>query len=88
MTYKLQDPGDTLTWTHDWTEFLAGGDSISARLWSIDPDASPSHLSNGTTAIVTVAGLQAGQVYLLTEKITTAAGVVAERSLTLRCEEM
>ena len=86
--FQTQDPGDTLTWSNDWTDFLASGDSISSRVWTIDPDTSPSLLSGITGATVTVAGLTAGTVYSLTEKITTANGVVAERSTTIRCEEL
>lgn len=87
MTFKLMDPSDVLDWTHDWSAFLAGGDSISSRLWTIDPDASPSHVSDTTAAAVKVSGLAAGTVYRLSEKIVTSAGLTAERSLTIRCEE-
>ena len=87
--HYLQDPTDKLDYQHDWSDFLASGDSISTRLWSIDPDdgGSPSLLSNVTSAAVFVEGLQAGIVYRLSEKITTANGVVAERSITIRCGE-
>ena len=87
--HYLQDPTDKLDYTHDWSDFLAAGDSIASRLWTIDPDdgGSPSLLSNITSAAVFVEGLQAGIVYRLSEKITTANGVVAERSITIRCGE-
>lgn len=87
MTLKLQDPGDTLTWQHDWTDFLASGETIDSRVWTIDPDDSPTLLSDTTAEAVTVAGLTKGRVYLLTEQITTNVGNVAQRSLTIRCEE-
>lgn len=88
MTYKLMDPADRLDWTHDWSDFLGAGDSIASRVWSIDPDDSPSLLSDATSATVIVSGLSAGQVYHLAEKITTAAGYIAERGLTIRCENL
>ena len=84
--FQVQDPSDTLTWSNDWTDFLTGGDSISSRVWTIDPDVSPTLLSGITGATVTVAGLTAGTVYSLTEKITTANGVIAERSIVIRSQ--
>lgn len=86
--YKAMDPTDSLTWQHDWTDFLSGGETVSSRLWTISPDNSPSLLSNTTAASVVVGGLSAGVVYRLSEKITTSAGNVAERAITLRCEDM
>ena len=87
MPFKLQDPSDKLVWSHDWTKFLASGDSVSSRVWTLDPDSSPSKLTNETTANVTIDNLVAGTVYRLQEKITTANGEDAERSLTIRCED-
>ena len=89
MPLKIMDPNDTLSWQHDWTDFLATGESISSRVWTVDPDDSPSLLSNTTSAAVVISGLTAGQVYRLSERITTNAtpANVAERALTIRCEE-
>jgi hypothetical protein len=86
--FQIQDPGDTLDWSNDWTDFLAGGDSISSRQWTINPDTSPTLLTNATTAAVKVAGLTKGLTYILTEAITTANGVVGERSIVIRCEDL
>lgn len=88
MTLKIQDPSDRLDWQHDWSDFLASGDTIASRQWTIDPDNSPTLLSSATSAKVYVAGLTAGVVYRLSEKIVTAAGVEGERSLTIRCEDV
>jgi hypothetical protein len=89
--YILMDPNDNLNWSNDWTDFLNATtspvESITARLWTIDPDASPTLLSNTTTAAVRVAGLTKGTVYRLSEKITSSQSNVAERSITIRCEE-
>lgn len=84
-TLKLQDPADGLDWAHDWSDFLASGDAIASRVWTMDPDDSPSLLSNTTTATVIVTGLSWGTVYRLEEKITTDNGVVGQRSLTIIC---
>ena len=88
--HYTQDPNDeAVDYQHDWSDFLAAGDSISSRVWSIDPDdgGSPSILSNITSAAVFVGNLDLGLVYVLSEKITTANGVIAQRSITIRCEE-
>ena len=86
--HYTQDPNDeAVDYQHDWSDFLASGDSISSRVWSIDPDASPSYLSQITSAAVFVGNLDLGVVYVLSEKITTANGVIAQRSITIRCEE-
>lgn len=87
MPLRGQDPGDTLTWTHDWSDFLAESETISSRVWTIVPDSSPSLLSSTTAAAVVVAGLTRGTTYLLTEQITTNLGNVKQKSLTLRCEQ-
>ena len=86
--FQVQDPSDTLDWSNDWTDFLADGDSISSRQWTIDPDASPTLLTNPTAAAVIVAGLTVGTIYALSEKITTANGIIGERSITIRCEQL
>lgn len=86
--FKTQDPTDVLDWTNDWTDFLADGDSISTRLWTINPDTSPSLLSSETTAAVLVSNLTAGIVYVLAEAVVTANGITGERSIVIRCEEL
>ena len=91
MTYRLMDPSSVLDWQHDWSSFLAEGDSISSRQWSISPlngttPETPT-LANDTTATVTVSGLEAGKVYRLVEHIVTANGIEAERSIVLRGED-
>jgi len=92
MPYRLTDPDETLDYACDWATFLADagspGDSVQTSIWSITP-AGPT-LANaataGTVATVFVSGAQIGQVYRLTNQVTTALGRVAERSWTLRCE--
>ncbi len=83
----LMDPSDNLNWSNDWDDFLAVGETISSQVWTLDPDASPTLLSNTTTSAVQITGLTAGVVYRLSEKITTSASNDGERSITIRCEE-
>ena len=83
-----QAPGGTLTWSHDWSDFLAAGETIASRVWTIDPDESPTLLADTTAAAVTVAGLAAGTVYRLTETVTTSAGVIAPRAIVIRADPL
>ncbi|MFQ6016770.1 MAG: hypothetical protein ACE5KF_01115 [Kiloniellaceae bacterium] len=97
MPYLLIDPAETLDYTCDWSAFLDDGgspsDTISTSSWRITPQTgSPQapDLSGATnttsTATIKVTGAALGQVYLLSNKIVTAQGLTAERSITLRCE--
>lgn len=97
MAYLLIDPQETLDYTCDWAPFLDEGgspsDTISTSSWSIAPqDGSPQtpDLSGSTntvsTATIKVTNAAIGQVYRLSNKITTTQGRTAERSITLRCE--
>jgi len=83
----LQDPAETLDHSIDWSDFLAT-DTVAASAWSVTP-AGPtlSQESIGAAATSTacyLAGVALGQVYRLANQITTAAGRIAERSLTVR----
>ncbi len=97
MTYLLIDPDETLDYTCDWSAWLDDGgspsDTISTSSWAITPqEASPeaptlSSESNTTnSATVFVSTCVRGALYQLTNRIVTAAGRTAERSITLRCE--
>ncbi len=97
MAYLLIDPQETLDYTCDWGPFLDEGgspsDVISNSSWSIAPQiGSPlsPDLSGSTqtlsTATIKVTNATLGQVYRLSNKITTSQGRTAERSITKRCE--
>jgi hypothetical protein len=96
----LQAPGETLDYSFDWTEWLAGDtlnadpsmtDTVSA--WSISPAGptiefsaiiSPEGDDTGTQTVAFVSGLSFGQVYQLTNEVTTVGLRVGQRSLTIR----
>lgn len=89
MAYKAQSPQDLLDWAIDFeTNWLADGDSITAYAWSIDPDSSPSHLTNATSANVKVDNLSWGIVYRLTLKVTSVNGIEGTSSIALRCGDL
>ena len=89
-SYFLVDPSSRYSWSHSWDEFLGEGESISTRLWSISPlhkdDPTTPTLANATDDVVFVSGMRAGNIYYLKETITTNASVIAEQTITLRCD--
>ncbi|RMD64394.1 MAG: hypothetical protein D6826_02500 [Alphaproteobacteria bacterium] len=92
MPYRLIDPDETLDFACDWSAFLADsgspGDDIATSTWSIVP-AGPGLANDSRSGAVTtvfVSAAQMGQVYRLTNRVTTALGRTAERSWILRCE--
>jgi hypothetical protein len=85
---RLQDPAETLDHTLDWSDWLATGDTIQASTWAISPTgpdiSSTPDAFTTTTATVWLAGVAFGQLYTLANKVTTAAGRIGERSITVR----
>jgi hypothetical protein len=91
MSYVLADPNSKLDFAHDWTQWLADGDTITSRQWSITPlnNTSPETpiLAGDTTDTCFVEGLEAGKIYHLVERVVTAAGVEDDRTIVIRCEQ-
>lgn len=92
MPYQLIDPDETLDYTFNWAAFLAEtgspADTIQSASWFVTP-AGPllsNQLNDATTATTFISGAMLGQVYVLTNRVVTAAGRTAERSVTLACE--
>ncbi len=92
MPYRLIDPDETLDYACDWGPFLSDGgspsDTIQNSVWFADP-AGPvlsGAAISGPVTRVFISDAQAGQVYRLTNTVTTILGRTAERSWTLRCE--
>ncbi len=96
MPLELIRPGEKQDYTCDWATFLAGTgsptDTIASTSWTISPqEGSPiqpilSDESNtATTATIWVDDCVWGEIYTLTNTITTAAGREHVRKITLRC---
>ena len=96
MPYVLQDPGEKVDYTFDWTNWLeesgSPSDTITAAVWDISPinDGSPTEPAlsgdaiNGVYTTVFVNGVLRGGVYRLTCRATTGMGRIAEQSITIR----
>ena len=82
MTYNPQRPDEKLEYQFDWTDWLASGETIDTRAWTIDP-VGPT-LADIATAVVTVSGLEFGKIYRLQEAITTSLDQIGVRAITIR----
>lgn len=75
-----KDPDAKLDYTVDWTKWLAG-DTISKSEWIVPDGLNGEDDSNtSTTATIWLSGGTAGHEYTVTNRITTAAGRVNDRS--------
>ena len=80
-----KDPNDKLDYTIDWSAALTEGDTIVASEWTISEELVFSNMSFDTTkTIVWLAEGVEGVKYTLTNKVTTFAGRVIERSVLLK----
>jgi hypothetical protein len=83
MKTYTKDPNSTLDYSWDWTAWLAG-DTIVTSQWLVPAALRKTQDSNDTTSTtVWLKGGPLGQTYEVTNRITTAAGRVDERSFKL-----
>ena len=87
MTVKLKDPQSVVDFGFDWsTSYLAAGETISTSTWA----ATPSGLGLGTATNTTsqastfTSGGTAGQIYRLTNTITTSLSRTVDRTIQIR----
>jgi hypothetical protein len=84
---KAADPDSVLAFTHDWSDWLSGSDTISTSTWSVDPTGElvvDSESETSTTATVVVSSMVKGHRYELINHIVTAAGEECDRTITVR----
>lgn len=70
---------------NDWSTWLPEGDTITASEW-ITPEGitATDEDHDGTTAWVWLSGGTTGQAYLVTNRVTTAAGRVEDETLIVK----
>lgn len=89
MTFRItKDPDAVLDYSIDWATWL-DGDTISTSDWfvvgsglTVDSDSNSS-----TAATVWLSGGVLGRRYVVTNRITTAAGRIDDRSVAVLMEE-
>ena len=88
MTTFTKDPNAVLDYAVDWSKWLAG-DQISDSSWSVsDPALEISDQANtATQATVWLSGGAVGTSYTVTNKITTQAGRIDERSFIVQVQD-
>jgi len=79
-----KDANAILDYTVDWTLWL-DSDTISTSAWSAESGITVDSSSSSTTsATVWLSGGTAGTVYMVTNRITTAAGRTDDRRLLIK----
>ena len=93
MRTFTKDPDEVLDYSFDWSEWLSTGDTIAASEWFIDDivpteglilseDYLPSFTD--TTTTVWLDNGVIGQRHYLTNRITTADGRIADRTVIIK----
>ena len=96
--YIKKDPGSTLDYTIDWTDWL-GSDTISSVAYAITSDAEESPILTTSTAIggaatsvsgkttkINLTAGTSGVVYTVTATLTTAGARIVKRSFRVKVE--
>lgn len=86
MSYFLHDPdAGPLDYSIDFTDWLAGSDTVSTVDWSIFPIGPTlgSKSLSGAVATQNVSGGMLGATYRLTASVTSESGIVDDRSIVL-----
>lgn len=80
-----KDADAVLDWKWDWSAWLATGETISASTMTASAGITINSSTNtSTTATVWLSGGTPGTPYLVSNRITTSAGRIDERSITIR----
>lgn len=79
-----KDPDANLDYSVDWSDWLATGDTIASSVWTV-PTGLTEGADNEALGIATVylSGGTAGSDYAVANKITTTAGRIDERTITI-----
>lgn len=85
---KYKDPDATLDYSIDWTEWLSG-DTIVSSIWTADTGITIVRSSNSQQiTTVWLSGGTNNMSYIVTNRITTAAGRIDDRSFKLSITNM
>lgn len=84
----VKDPDANLDYEVDWTAWLPDGDTITASLWIVPTGVTKTDEANTTaTATVWLSGGTVGTNYDVTNRITTAAGRVDDRTIRIKVKQ-
>lgn len=87
MSRFTKDPDAVLDYEVDWTAWL-GDDTIASSIWLVGTGITQETASNTTTsATIWLSGGTAGSAYQVTNRITTTAGRVNDKTLTILVDD-
>ena len=91
--YIVKDPGSTLDYTIDWTNWL-GSDTVSSVSYTLDSGITTSTAIGGsatattsTTTRVNITGGTAGTIYNVKAEMTTTEGRIVVRNFRVKVED-
>lgn len=92
MAIFAKDPSSNVDFSIDWSEWLSSGETVSAAVWSVQPQelggpTLSADQNSGTVTSVFAAGGTLGNRYRLTCSATSSEGRIADRSLILKIME-
>lgn len=83
----IKDPGATLDYSFDWTDWLGTGETITATSWTGDAGITlGAQTFSAYTSTCRISGGTAGSNYTATCQITTSTGEIDRRSLQLKVQ--
>ena len=83
----IKDPDSVLDYQINWATWL-GSDTISTSTWTVPTGITKVTDSNTTTtATIWLSGGTAGTEYDLTDRIVTAGGRTADRTITVKVSD-
>jgi len=91
MVY-LKDPDAVLDYTVDWSGALVEGESLTSAEWLVSPQtenglALITQSADGQSRTAMVSGGRPGEVYRLTNRVTTDHGRSYDRSFVIRIDQ-
>lgn len=88
---QVKDPSSVLDFQHDWDDaYLVAGETIAASSWAVTPAGTltiDSHTETTTTTTVFLSAGTVGEVYDVTNTVTTNAARTEERTIVVRVEQ-
>lgn len=83
----IKDPDAYLDWRWDWTDWLDAGETISSSVMTVSAGlVKESESASLSSTTVWLSGGTTGTVYSVANRITTSAGRIDERTITIRVE--
>jgi len=92
MSVYAKAPDSRVDFSLDWTDWLGSGETISSASWRVDPDDADGLTLDGQIDADALRGIHVsggvrGHMYRLLCRVTTSAGRVVERGISLKVME-